>query len=31
MDRGRVVKEGVARHMLRDPDVEEAHLGPGAA
>jgi branched-chain amino acid transport system ATP-binding protein len=31
MDRGRIVKEGVARQMLRDPDVEDAHLGPGAA
>jgi branched-chain amino acid transport system ATP-binding protein len=27
MERGRIVREGVARQMMLDPDVEHAHLG----
>lgn len=31
MERGRIVKEGVARNMIHDPDIQDVHLGPGAA
>lgn len=30
MDRGRIVKEGVARQMAHEPEIAEAHFGPAS-
>ena len=31
MDRGRIVKEGVARNMAHEPEIVDAHFGPAAS